>query len=357
LKLISLNLKFLEEFDKYESEIFEKINYYITMPANLPPEYFEVERRYKAAQSNEEGISLLEELISTIPKHKGTDKLRADLRKRLSKMKDAAQAQKKKAGRHESAYHIEREGAGRAVLVGAPNVGKSSLVEALTHATPKISEAPFTTWNPTPGMMLVENIQIQLIDTPPLSREHIEPEMMDMLRTSDLILLTIDLKAFPFEQLEDALAILQEHHVEPIRNQKDEEQRTAYLPFILVVNKDDDEKSDEDFQAFCELLEEDWNLTSVSATTGRNLDKLKQAVFKELHIIRVYSKPPGKDANLTSPFVLKKGSTLEEFAEKVHHDFVKNLKSARVWGSAAHDGQQVGRDHVLQDGDVVELHL
>jgi len=328
------------------------------MPTNLPPEYFEVERRYKAAQSDTEKISLLEELIGTIPKHKGTDKLRAGLRKRLSKMKDAAQAQKKKTGRHESVFHIEREGAGRVVLVGPPNVGKSSLVAALTHATPKVSESPFTTWAATPGMMPFENIQIQLIDTPPLTPEHIEPEMMDMIRTSDLILIVIDIQAFPFEQLEESLEILKEHHIELLRNEgKEEQQRKTYLPFIVVVNKDDDEKSDEDFQAFCELMEEELTLISISVVTRRNLEQLKQAVYQALDIIRVYSKPPGKEADLTSPFVLKKGSTLEEFAAKVHHDFLENLKSARLWGSVTHDGQQVGRDYVLQDGDIVELHL
>jgi ribosome-interacting GTPase 1 len=326
------------------------------MPANLPPEYFEVERRYKASQSNAEKISLLEELISTIPKHKGTDKLRADLRRRLSRMKDAAQAQRKKTGRHESAYHIEREGAGRVVLVGPPNVGKSALVAALTHATPKVSESPFSTWAPTPGMMPFENIQIQLIDAPPLTREHIEPEMMDMIRTSDLVLPVIDLQAFPFEQLETTLAILKEHHIEPLRRQ-DMDPRITYLPFVLVLSKDDDEKSDADFQAFCELLEEEWTIVSVSATTGRYFELLKQSVFRGLNIIRVYSKPPGKEADPTSPFVLKEGSTVEELAGKVHKDFLQKLRSARVSGSVAHDGQQVGRNHVLHDGDIVELHL
>jgi ribosome-interacting GTPase 1 len=326
------------------------------MPANLPPEYFEVERRYKASQSNAEKISLLEELISTIPKHKGTDKLRADLRRRLSRMKDAAQAQRKKTGRHESAYHIEREGAGRVVLVGPPNVGKSALVAALTHATPKVSESPFSTWAPTPGMMPFENIQIQLIDAPPLTREHIEPEMMDMIRTSDLVLPVIDLQAFPFEQLETTLAILKEHHIEPLRRQ-DMDPQITYLPFVLVLSKDDDEKSDADFQAFCELLEEEWTIVSVSATTGRYFELFKQSVFRGLNIIRVYSKPPGKEADPTSPFVLKEGSTVEELAGKVHKDFLQKLRSARVWGSVAHDGQQVGRNHVLHDGDIVELHL
>ena len=131
------------------------------MPTNLPPEYFEAERRYKEARSNTERIDLLEELIGTIPKHKGTDKLRADLRRRLSKLKDAAEVSRK-TGRHESSFHIEREGAGRVAVVGLPNVGKSSLVDVLTHATPKVSEYPFTSWTPTPGMMVYENIQIQL---------------------------------------------------------------------------------------------------------------------------------------------------------------------------------------------------
>ena len=325
------------------------------MPTNLPPEYFEAERRYKEARSNEEQIVRLEELISTIPKHKGTDKLRADLRRRLSKLKDATRASKK-TGRHESSFHIEREGAGRVAVLGLPNVGKSSLVDVLTHATPKVSEYPFTSWTPTPGMMIYQNIQIQLIDTPPLNREHIEAELFDLIRGCDLILLVVDLQADPIQQMKEGMAILMENRIYCKTIPSDDEKFSA-LPLLLVVNKNDDKSFDEDFELFCDLMEDYGPMITISARTGRNMELFKEKVFKMLEIIRVYSKPPGKEVDRSAPFVLKKGDTIEEFAGQVHKDFLEKLKSARVWGSEVYDGQLVGRDHVLHDGDVVELHI
>ena len=327
------------------------------MPTNLPPEYFEVEERYRAAKSPEEKIACLEELLSTIPKHKGTDKLRADLRRRLSKLKAASQ--KKSVSRRASVFHIDKEGAGQVVVVGPANAGKSALVATLTNATPEVADYPYTTWTPTPGMMPVENIQIQLIDTPPLSRDYVEPDLLDLIRRSDLILLVVDLQASPIQQLEDTIAILQEHHIVPLRlkDRHTEQRRLTFIPLLVLVNKSDDESSDEDFQILCELLEDDWPLLPVSATTGRNLERLKEVVFERLEIIRVYSKPPGKEPDLSAPFVLQKGNTVADFAGKVHQDFFDKLTAARVWGSAAYDGQMVGRDHVLEDGDVVELRI
>jgi len=328
------------------------------MPTNLPPEYFEVDRRYRAARSPEEKIACLEELLGTIPKHKGTDKLRADLRRRLSKLKAASQT-RKSVGRQVSAFRIDKEGAGQVVLVGPANVGKSALVAALTNAIPEVADYPFTTWTPTPGMMPVEDIQIQLIDTPPLNKDFVEPELMHLIRRSDLILLVVDLQTYPIEQLDDTIAILQEHRIVP-RHRQDrytEQRRLTFIPLLVVVNKNDDESSDEDLEVLRELLEDDWPLLPVSATTGRHFERLKQAVFERLEIIRVYTKPPGEAPDLSAPFVLKRGSTVGEFAGKVHQDFIQNLKSARVWGSAVYDGQMVSRDHVLQDGDVVELRI
>jgi ribosome-interacting GTPase 1 len=328
------------------------------MPTNLPPEYFTVEARYRAAKTPTEKIACLEELLSTIPKHKGTDKLRADLRKRLSKLKSASQA-KKGVSKHESVFLIDKEGAGQVAIVGPPNVGKSALVTTLTHATPEVANFPYTTWTPTPGMMPVEDIQIQLIDTPPLNRDYMEPELLNLIRRADLVLLVVDLQADPVDQLEDTVAILHEHRIVPyhLKDQHTEQHRLTFISFFVLVNKNDDEHSDEDFQIFCELLEEDWPLLPVSATTGRNLDRLKQTLFERLEIIRVYSKIPGKKADLTAPFILKKGETIEDFAGKVHHDFVDNLKLARIWGEGVYDGQMVQRDHVLHDKDVVELHM
>jgi small GTP-binding protein len=328
------------------------------MPTNLPPEALEAEQRYRAAKSVAEKITCLEEYIGLIPKHKGTDKLRAALRRRLSKLKASSQV-RKGVSRRESAFRIEKEGSGQVVVVGSANVGKSALVAALTNATPEVADYPFTTWTPTPGMMLVENVQIQLIDTPPLNRDYVESELLDLIRRSDLILLVVDLQSYPIQQLEDTVAFLQEHRIVPrhLQHLHSEQRRLTFKPLLVLVNKSDDESSDEDFEVLQELLGDDWPLLPVSATTGRNLERLKQAVFERLEIMRVYSKPPGKEPDLSAPFVLKKGSTLAEFARGIHQDFFKDLKSARVWGSAVHDGQMVGRDHVLQDGDVVELRI
>jgi ribosome-interacting GTPase 1 len=328
------------------------------MPTNLPPEYFEVDKLYRAARSPEEKAELLEELIGTIPKHKGTDHLRADLRRKLSKLRETSQ-KGRGTGRRQSAFHIDKEGAGQVVVIGQPNVGKSALVLALTNATPEISASPRSTWTPTPGMMEVDNVQIQLVDTPPLDRDFMDPEFPNLLRRCDLILLVVDLQADPFEQLEETAALLEENRIVPLhlKERYAGQHGLVFKPVLVLVNKSDDESLDEHFQIFCELMEGDWPLIPLSAKTGRNLDRMKRAVFEQLEIMRIYSKAPGKQPDFSAPFVIQKGSTVEEFAGKIHKDFYYNLKAARVWGSAQYDGQMVKRDHVLQDGDVVELRI
>jgi hypothetical protein len=326
------------------------------MPTNLPPDYFKIEEKFRKARSNEEKVALLKEMMSVVPKHKGTDRLRADLRKKLAELRRAPKARKAVA-RYESPFHIDREGAGQVVLVGPPNSGKSALVRALTNAKPEVAEYPFTTWTPTPGMMRFENVQIQLIDTPPLNEEHVEPELMNLIRRVDLVLLVLDLQGYPIQQLEDAAAILGAHRIAPVvrREQHSGEERWSFKPFLVLVNKSDDASDDEDVEVLRELFGEAWTLLPVSAETGRNLDGMKRAVFERLEIIRVYSKPPGEEPDRSAPFVLEKAGTVEDFAAKVHKDFLKTLKTARVWGKGVFDGQMVGRDHVLHDGDVVEL--
>ena len=328
------------------------------MPTNLPPEYFSAEKKYKIAVELEDKISSLEELISTIPKHKGTDHLRADLRRRLSKLKDASLSIKKK-GKHDSAWHIDKEGAGRVAIIGAPNVGKSALISALTHATPKVSEYPLTTWLPTPGMMPFEDIQIQLVDTPALTKEHAESELFNLIKISNLVILLVDLQGYPFEQFETSLDILEQNRIVPQQRQEKykDEPNISFIPFILVINKSDYENFNDDYNVFCELLEEKCTKIPVSAQTKDNLDNLKKLIFEKLNIMRIYSKKPGKPPQMESPFILKIGSNLEEFAVKVHKDFLQNFKTARIWGKDVFDGQLVGRDHILYDGDVVELHI
>jgi ribosome-interacting GTPase 1 len=326
------------------------------MPTNLPPEYYNAEERFRDATTPQERIDRLQEMISTIPKHKGTEKLRGLLKKRLAKLREAARS-KKGVSRHASAFSIGAEGAGQAVLVGPANVGKSALVSALTNAAPEVAEYPYTTWTPTPGMMEYEDVQIQLLDAPPLDADHIEPELINLIRRADLILLVVDLQGYPIQQFEDTVAILQDRRIAPahLRDRFEEAERMTFVPLLVVVNKCDDEGLCDDFEVLRELLGRDYTFVPVSALTGRNTLALRRAVFEALDLIRVYSKPPGRPADMTQPFVVPHGSTVEDMAAKVHQDFYHQLKSARVWGSGAFDGQMVARDHVLEDGDIVEL--
>lgn len=326
------------------------------MPTNLPPEYYEVAKRLKAAESVTERISLLEQLLGTIPKHKGTEHLRGDYKSRLAKLRTSQQSRRGTI-RHASSFQIEREGAGQVVVIGVSNVGKSSLVCALTNANPQVSETPFTTWEPMPGMMDADSVPVQLIDTPALDRDYLEPELFDLLRRSDLVLLLVNLQADPFQQMETTLEQLIEHRIIPehLRDDIAVEPHQNCIPLLIVANKCDDPASDLDCKAFGELLDKEWPILPISAASGRNLDALKRAILDHLDLVRVYAKPPGQEADLRAPFVLKSGSTIEELAGKVHKDFLTSLKFARVWGEAVHDGQMVGRDYILQDGDIVEL--
>jgi len=302
------------------------------LPANLPPAYFEAENRYREAKTPAEGIAALEEMLAIMPKHKGTDKLKADLRRRISKLKSKQQA-KKKAGRRDKGYKIEKEGVGQVVLIGTPNVGKSSLVAALTNADPQVAEFSHSTWKPTPGMMYFEDIQIQLIDTPPISKEYAEPWFLDIVRRSDMLIVVVDVQTDPVQQLEETVSFLKEHRIAPLRlsNLYEDTDGWTFLSFLVVANKNDDHLTKENFEIFKSLLEDNWPLVNVSAKTGHNFDLLKQTLFNSLEIIRVYTKTPGKEPDLGTPFVLKRGSKMEDLASKIHKDFSEKLKYATVW--------------------------
>ena len=328
------------------------------MPANLPPHYFEAERRYREAGTPQGKIEALEEMLMIMPKHKGTDKLRADLRRKISKIK--TQAQKKKgSSRRETAYSVDREGAAQVLLVGPPNSGKSSLVDKLTNANPEVADFPHTTRIPTPGMMPFENIQIQLIDTPPMTRDYTEPWLPDIIRRADMILLVVDVTADPIVELQVTVALLEEKQIAPLQVARLYEGRQGWTfrPVLVVANKNDNASTEENFQIFKDLLEDDWPIVAVSANTGRNLELLKQMLFERLEIMRVYTKARGKAPDRNAPFVLKKGATVEDLAGKIHKEFVEKFKFAKVWGNEVYDGQMIQRDYVLQDGDVVELHV
>ncbi|MBW1861261.1 MAG: TGS domain-containing protein [Deltaproteobacteria bacterium] len=328
------------------------------MPANLPPQYFETEKRYREAKTPEGKIEALEEMLTIMPKHKGTDKLRADLRRKISKFKSQSQ-QKKSTSKRETAYSIEREGAAQIAVIGPPNVGKSSLIATLTNATPEVADFPHSTWSPSPGMVLFENIQFQLIDTPPITMGYIDPLMVDLIRRADILIILLDLHADPLQQLESTLSILQGLRIFPDGVSIPEGLKK--LPFIkkvfVVLNKMDETEDEEDYEIFLELSETKLPTLGISVLSERNLTILIEKIYDMSDIIRVYTKSPGKEEDFNVPFVLPKESTLEELAVKIHKDFTNKLKFAKIWGKAVFDGQMVQRDYILQDGDVVEIHI
>jgi ribosome-interacting GTPase 1 len=325
------------------------------MPANLPPQYFEAEKRYRAAKEPDEKIAALEAMLAIMPRHKGTDKLHAELRRKIARF--SQEAEKKYATARRAGFYISREGAGQVMLVGPANAGKSQLLAAVTEAIPEIAEYPFTTKTPIPGMMKFEDIQIQLVDTPPIGHKEVRLLLANTLRNADLIAIVIDLSREPISQVEAALQGLREARIEPLDGGTQVTPGSYPRKMLIVGNKNELAGSNENWERLRAQYAELFPLVSISAREGGGLEEFKRVVYQALNIIRVYTKTPGSKADLTDPMVLEKGSTLGEAAESLHKDFYQNLKYAVVWGSGKYDGQRVSKGHVLQDGDIVEFHI
>jgi ribosome-interacting GTPase 1 len=313
------------------------------MPANLTPDYHRAEDNFRHATTVEEKIDALEEKLRVIPKHKGTDGLQADIKARIAKLRKQPAS---KAGKAAHSHMIPREGAGQIALVGPPNTGKSSLVAVLTHAKPAIADYPFTTREATPGMMPFEDIAFQLIDLPPLNEEHVEPWVFDIVRRADLLWVVVTVEN-AVDGLELTRRVLQAKGIDI------ETVKSA----LVVTTGIDREGGEEDVAIVDELLDHRWPLTPVSVTTQRGLDELARRTFAALNIVRVYTKQPGKPADRAAPFTLPRGATVGDLAARVHNDLAASMRHARVWGPSAYDGQVVHADHVLVEGDVVEIHV
>lgn len=324
-------------------------HYNKSMPANLTPSYLQAEETLKAATTYSKKIQALETMLRTIPKHKGTEKMQGQIKRRLSQLRKDSQKRKSLSPR-KPFYHVEREGEGHVILSGPPNSGKSQLLAKLTHALPEITHYPFTTREPQPGMMHFEDIQIQLVDTPPLALEIIEPWQLAMIQQADGVLLIFDVNDLNLlDQTEFVIKVFEERGVQLNESAK---------PWVTILgNKTDKQGGKENFETWQELYREQFSTQPFSSFSDEYLGHLKQYIFQHLDIIRVYTKAPGKKPTEDpSPFVLKKGSTIVDAARAIHKDISQTFKFARVWGKTRFEGQMVERNYVLEDGDLLELH-
>lgn len=330
------------------------------MPANLTPQYLEAEQEYKKAQKPEEKLECLKKMWALLPKHKGTDKLQADLKGRMSELRDDIEQGKKAGKKGGVSYKVPKQGAGQYVLVGAPNAGKSRLLTRLTRAAPEVAAYPFTTREPHVGMMDHQDVKVQLIDTPPITADLMEGWQSSMVRSADAALLLVDLGdddgPFGAETVVERLAGVKTVLMGEPRSD-DEDFTTQYVRTLLIGNKIDLPGAADRLEIVREMFGTRFPIHVISAEHGTGLEELREELFRFLEVIRVYTKQPGKPPDMTSPFTVHAGSTLLDLAGKVHRDFADKLKSARIWGTGVHDGQSIGRDHVLHDKDVVELHL
>jgi len=329
------------------------------MPANLTPQYRKAEVAYRQAQSVEERVECLGELLKLIPKHKGTEKLQADLKTKLKETKAEAITENTAAKKGPS-YRFPHQGAGKAVLIGGPNSGKSRIVKQLTNAEPEVAIFPFTTREPSPAMMPWEDVMVQLIDTPPMTAAHVETYMIDMVRSADLAILCFD--GSSDDAPEDTHAV-----IEQLRSRKtvlgnysgfdEDDFSIVHLKTLLVVTREDNPDCELRLEFLKELNPFQFAFKKVELDREESCEELRSEIFQALDVIRVYTRAPGKPAVYKDPFTIERGGTVEELALKVHRELAKNLKFAKVWANQSNNGQTVSRDHILYDRDLVELHV
>jgi len=340
------------------------------MPTNVTPDYKKAEEAYRKAREPKERLDCLREMFRTIPKHKGTEHLQADIKTRIKQLTEEL-AGPKKGGRRSGPSHVVRpDGAAQLCLLGPPNSGKSSLHARLTGSHSDVGPYPFTTHQPIPGMLPYEDIHFQLVDLPPVSDEFMEPWLVNALQPADGALLVVDISDPDcLEQVPMVLERLKEKKVfltaawrglesgAPGPADETDDVFRLDLPTVMIANKSDLDPDPQEIEVLEELLGLSFPTMTMSAQTGDGLDELGAFLFRALEIVRVYTKTPGKPADNDKPFTVRRGGTIHDVARLVHKDIARDLKFARMWGEEVFDGQQVGPDHLVTDGDLVELHL
>jgi ribosome-interacting GTPase 1 len=329
------------------------------MATNLTPQYHKAEEEYRRAATTEDELKWLEVMLREMPKHKASEKLQSELKQKISKAKKELEAERK-SGKKGHSVRIPRQGAGTAILLGGPNAGKSRLLAALTRATPEVAPYPFTTRTPLPGMMPWEDVMVQLLDTPPITSDYLEPYMQGLIRAADVAVLVVDLGADEgIEQLQEFLDRLAGTKTRLAKESMldEEDVGISYTRALLAPNKIDAPGAAERLELLHELCPLEFPEFVISAETGAGLEALRDAIYQALGVVRVYTKlPTAKTADFERPFTVRRGDTVLDVAALVHKDLAENFKFARVWGAAMHDGSVAKADYVLHDKDIVELH-
>ena len=347
------------------------------MPANLTADYRKAEEAFRQARDPKDRLDCLKEMLRTIPKHKGTDHLQADIKSRIKDLTGDLAGPGKGAKRAGPIHSIRAEGAAQIAMIGPPNAGKSSLHARLTGSKTDIGPYPLTTRQPIPGMLPFEDTHIQLIDLPPVSADFMESWIVNAVQPADGALLVVDLSdpecvdQIPsiFQRLTEKKIFLKEQWpgFPPIGRLKPDHPNVVppddefdpfhlELPTLLTANKSDLDSGPDEVKILEELLDLRFPAVACSAITGQGCDEIGALLFKGLQIVRVYTKTPGKPFKREKPFTVRAGQTILDVAQLVHKDFAQGLRYARVWGGDVFDGQQVGPEHVVADGDIVELH-
>ncbi len=321
------------------------------MVANLPPQFYQKEAELKKARSIQEKITILEELLAIMPKHKSSEKLQAEIKTKISRYRKELE-KTSPPGKKTFSFLVEKEGAGQIVICGPANSGKSSLLAAITRATPAVADYPFTTTLPVPGMLPYQDIYFQLVDTPALSREISAPWLREVLSRADGWLFLFDLSSDALlEELEDSLGTLGSFGL------LKSSEFSFSKPVIWVGNKIDQPSAITVREIFKQLYGEritDWLEISVKDRTG--LEKIPALIFQVLRVLRIYTKVPGKPADLKAPFTLREPATVIDLANAIHRQLPNAFKYARLWRAGTENPVVVGKDFLLQDKDIVEIH-
>lgn len=317
------------------------------MPTNLPPDYFIEEKKLRQARTPDEKIAILERMIAIAPHHKGTDHLLAQLRSKISKLKEEKERRPAAQRKADLLFNVKKEGAGQVLFIGFPNAGKSSLISALSGSPLEVGDYPFTTRVLQARMMCYQDIQIQLVDTPALGDESTPMWFSNMVNKADALVMVLGLS--------DELELEYDLMVEEVRRYLPESV-LASASFAIAVNKSDLAEFAPSLLAFEKNRADGGGIVAVSVVSSLNLQTLREKIFQSLRIVRVYSKLPGKKADMAAPFVLKRGATIMDLATKIHRDFSSDLRYAKLWRGNQYQGMMAGKDFGLDDGDIVELH-